>query len=138
MSLRSDELVNSDPIWLVRVTDATHLLLFVAIVAMTPEKKMLLLEVRDNGRGLAKRVDGGGAPTGQAGYAGIPHLGKGLANMRNRAKSVGGELTISSKLGAGTRVRLQVPVHGAARAAAHNNAKRAVADAAGPTSSFAR
>ena len=75
-----------------------------------PEKKMLLLEVRDNGRGLAKRVDGQGAPTGQAGYAGIPHLGKGLANMRNRAKSVGGELTISSKLGAGTRVRLQLPL----------------------------
>ena len=71
---------------------------------------MLLLEIRDNGRGIGRRVDGNVERESQSDEESTLFLGKGLANMRNRAKSVGGELTISSKLGAGTRVRLQLPL----------------------------
>ncbi len=55
------------------------------------------LEVRDNGVGI------------------VPHLapetsGKGLENMRQRARLMGGELTIASKFGSGTRVQLTLPL----------------------------
>lgn len=74
------------------------------------ETGMLLLEIRDNGRGIDRRTDGGLGRGGASGAAATRLSGKGLINMRNRAKSVGGKLTISSKLGAGTRVRLQLPL----------------------------
>ena len=74
------------------------------------ETGMLLLEIRDNGKGIGRRSDGGLERHGQSDGAAARPLGKGLINMRNRAKSVGGKLTISSKLGAGTRVRLQLPL----------------------------
>lgn len=74
------------------------------------ETGMLLLEIRDNGKGIGTRSDGGLARHSQSDGAATLPLGKGLINMRNRAKSVGGKLTISSKLGAGTRVRLQLPL----------------------------
>jgi signal transduction histidine kinase len=57
----------------------------------------MVLEVRDNGAGIGR--DHEGRPTG-----------KGLASMRRRAKAAGGELIIASKLGAGTRVRLTLPL----------------------------
>jgi signal transduction histidine kinase len=61
-----------------------------------PLTSAILLEVRDNGCGIDRRHD--------------PAIsGKGLRGMRQRAAAVGGTLVISSKLGAGTRVRLQVP-----------------------------
>jgi len=54
-------------------------------------------EVRDNGVGIAHNM--------------VPEaLGKGLENMRQRARLMGGELTIASKFGGGTRVQLTLPL----------------------------
>lgn len=103
------------------------------------ETDMLLLEVRDNGCGIARHRSAASGPAGQAGQSGLigtAPSGKGLINMRNRAKSMGGELTISSKLGAGTRVRLQLPVHGVARSAARSDVNDPVAGGAGRMSSL--
>ena len=56
------------------------------------------LRVRDNGRGFnVDSVDDGGA------------VGIGLAGMAERARLVGGELTVTSAPGSGTRVRLYIP-----------------------------
>ena len=63
-----------------------------------PESDSLLLEVRDNGLGIARRE------------AGRP-VGKGLEGMRLRASKLGGQLQIATKAQVGTRVRLVVPLH---------------------------
>jgi signal transduction histidine kinase len=63
-----------------------------------PESDSMLLEVRDNGRGIPSRE------------AGRP-LGKGLESMRLRALKLGGHLEIATKARVGTRMRLQVPLH---------------------------
>ncbi len=67
------------------------------ICRFVPETKRLLMEVRDNGQGITTSKDGGRG------------AGKGLEGMRRRAQALGGELLISSKAGAGTRVRLSLP-----------------------------
>ncbi len=67
------------------------------ICRFVPETKSLLMEVRDNGQGITTSKDGGRG------------AGKGLKGMRRRAQAMGGELVISSKAGAGTRVRLSLP-----------------------------
>lgn len=55
-------------------------------------------EVRDNGRGFDPRsLDQGGKPR------------FGLATMRERAEAIGARLEVSSRLGEGTRVSLQMP-----------------------------
>jgi two-component system, NarL family, sensor histidine kinase UhpB len=54
------------------------------------------LRVRDNGRGF----DSAGSPDGG---------GIGLSGMAERARLVGGELTVNSSPGSGTRVRLYIP-----------------------------
>ena len=54
-------------------------------------------EVRDNGVGIAHDM---------ASEA----VGKGLENMRQRARLMGAELTIASKFGGGTRVQLTLPL----------------------------
>jgi signal transduction histidine kinase len=54
------------------------------------------LRVRDNGKGF----DAGRSADGQ---------GIGLSGMAERARLVGGELTVTSSLGSGTRVRLYIP-----------------------------
>ena len=56
------------------------------------------LRVRDNGRGFDSRRGADGA-TG----------GIGLSGMAERARLVGGELTVTSSPGSGTRVRLYIP-----------------------------
>jgi signal transduction histidine kinase len=58
-------------------------------------QRAVVLQVSDDGTGFE--------PT-------APQVGLGLASMRERARSVGGKLTVSSAQGAGTRVRLSVPV----------------------------
>lgn len=74
------------------------------VCRFVPESTMMVLEVRDNGRGIPRRKDE--RPV----EAGGPRSGKGLAGMRHRAKTLGAELSVSSKLGAGTRVRLMLPL----------------------------
>jgi PAS domain S-box-containing protein len=61
---------------------------------------MVILEVRDNGRGFDTTASFPG------------HLG--LHSMQERVKSLGGELQIESAPGQGTRIRAQVPVHATA------------------------
>jgi signal transduction histidine kinase/ligand-binding sensor domain-containing protein len=60
---------------------------------------VLTAEVADDGRGI-RTASGDGE-----------HPGHGLANMRARARQLGGELSIDSTPG-GTRVRLRIPVRG--------------------------
>lgn len=79
-----------------------------------PDSHALVLEVRDNGRGIAQRSDYACPPD----TAFAVQAGRGLANMRLRAKSAGGELTVSSKAGCGTRVRLTLKTPPAAPEAA--------------------
>lgn len=67
------------------------------ICRFVPETNSLLMEVRDNGQGITTSKDGGRG------------AGKGLKGMRRRSQAIGGELVISSKAGAGTRVRLSLP-----------------------------
>ena len=74
------------------------------VCRFVPESTMMVLEVRDNGRGIPRRKED--RPLDE----GTHRSGKGLASMRHRAQTLGGELSISSKLGAGTRVRLTLPL----------------------------
>ena len=67
------------------------------VCRFVPETDCLLLEVYDNGIGLARH---------QASRSG----GKGLEGMRRRAQTLGGVLLIKSKTGAGTCVRLTLPL----------------------------
>ena len=63
-------------------------------VSLRRSGRSVLLEVTDDGRGFD---------------AATPAPGLGLASMRDRARTAGGKLTISSAAGAGTRVRMRVP-----------------------------
>ncbi|GAB3920784.1 tetratricopeptide repeat-containing sensor histidine kinase [Mucilaginibacter myungsuensis] len=64
-------------------------------VTITVSGRQLEIEIQDNGDGFA--VDNGGS-------------GNGLMNMRNRAKDIGGKLTIDSKSGNGTRINLNCKI----------------------------
>jgi two-component system sensor histidine kinase UhpB len=74
----------------VRHADASR-----AAVSLRREGDAVVLGVRDDGRGLPTEL-----PKGAAGISG----------MRERARLVGGALTITSEPGEGTEVRLSVPV----------------------------
>ncbi len=63
---------------------------------LAPDDGALLLEVRDDGRGFDPSAPFPG------------HLG--LRSMRERAAALGGDISIESALGEGTRVRARVPV----------------------------
>lgn len=76
-------------------------------VSLMQRQRSIVLEVTDKGRGFDPRA-----------LAGL-----GLASMRERAASVRGRLTVASAPGAGTKVRLSVPV-----AAAHPADRRPLAD----------
>jgi signal transduction histidine kinase/ligand-binding sensor domain-containing protein len=56
------------------------------------------MEIRDDGRGFD-----GGAPDGRSGHYG-------LTGMRERAAAIGGSLTVESRVGEGTVVRLELPL----------------------------
>jgi signal transduction histidine kinase len=63
------------------------------------DERQLRLRVRDDGKGIdVKHVDGDG-------YAG--HYG--LRGMRERAKLMGGKLSVWSELDSGTEVELSIP-----------------------------
>jgi signal transduction histidine kinase len=64
-------------------------------VRLTADGTVVSLEVSDDGAGLPPRPGG-------------PSLG--LASMRDRAEGAGGTLAVESRPGAGTTVRLEVPV----------------------------
>jgi signal transduction histidine kinase len=64
-------------------------------VCLLSRQRAVVLEVTDDGTGFEPRG---------------PHAGLGLASMRERAKAAGGKLVVTSAPGAGTKVRLTVPV----------------------------
>jgi signal transduction histidine kinase len=76
----------------VRHADASR-----ATLELEVDDGILRLVVTDNGRGFDPTVTRGSAHHG-------------LVNMRARAESMGGRLTLESRPGAGTRVMFQVPV----------------------------
>jgi signal transduction histidine kinase len=77
----------------IRHASATVVVLICRYVAAS---KVMLLEVRDNGRGAA------GQFTREL-------SGKGLEGMRRRARKLGGHVQIAIRTGLGTRIRLSVP-----------------------------
>jgi len=75
-----------------------------ALVEVKTEKKQIILEVSDQGRGFEPPPLDGPLATEK-------HEHIGLRGMRERAELVGGKLLVSSRPGAGTRVRVEVPVY---------------------------
>lgn len=76
-----------------------HSRALVATVRFTVDGGVARLEVSDKGVGF-ERVPG------------TPHDGYGMLSMAERAELVGGELTVRSKLGAGTTVAVRIPLEG--------------------------
>jgi len=75
-----------------------------ATVKLWMEKKHLVLEVTDQGRGFEPPPLSGPHATERQ-----EHIG--LRGMRERAALVGGKLFVKSQPGTGTRVWVEVPVH---------------------------
>lgn len=75
-----------------------------AAVEFGMEKENLVLVVTDQGRGFEPPpLDGPQATEKQE------HIG--LRGMRERAELVGGSLTVESRPGSGTRIRVELPIH---------------------------
>ena len=66
--------------------------------------RIVVLEVADDGHGLRRAV--------RRRRMAAARRGSGIASMRERARAAGGRLAVSSRPGAGTTVRLEVPVDG--------------------------
>ena len=75
------------------------------------DERQLRARVLDNGKGIDPKVLGGG---GRQGHYGLP-------GMQERAKLVGGKLTVRSRLNSGTEVELTIP---ASRAYVKSSAPR--------------
>ena len=67
------------------------------------DRRQFRLRVRDNGKGIDQKVLSGGGGRG--------HFG--LAGLSERAKLVGGKLTLRSKLDAGTEIEIIIPASAA-------------------------
>ena len=80
-----------------------HASMVKVICRYQPESGSLLLEVHDNGCGIA---------TQEAGRS----TGKGLGGLRRRAEKLNGQLQIATKAQQGTFIRLLVPLHSPERA----------------------
>ena len=68
-------------------------------VRLVVEDEAVVLVVSDNGRGFSEAEM-------------QPHMGHGLINMRDRAHSVGGSLSLQSVETGGAEVRVNVPAPG--------------------------
>jgi ligand-binding sensor domain-containing protein/signal transduction histidine kinase len=68
------------------------------LVRLEFDEDVFGMEIRDDGRGFA-----GTPPDGRSGHFG-------LTGMRERAAAINGSLTVESSAGAGTRVKLEVPL----------------------------
>ena len=75
-----------------------------AMVKVWVEKRRLILEVSDHGRGFEPPPLSGPQATER-------HEHIGLRGMRERAALVGGALHVKSQPGAGTRIRVEIPIH---------------------------
>ncbi len=83
----------------------------IKIRARTEGPRLVRIEIEDNGRGIApedhERIFELFRRSGQQDRAGE---GIGLAHVRSLARNLGGEITVSSKLGAGATFILRLPV----------------------------
>jgi signal transduction histidine kinase len=75
-----------------------------ANVTLSSDGRNITLEITDRGRGFEPPPLTGPQATEK-------HEHIGLRGMRERAALVGGKLFVESRIGAGTRVRVEVPVH---------------------------
>jgi signal transduction histidine kinase len=82
-------------------------------VSLSATRRRVILEVTDHGRGFAAEAP---PPTHLPGPLHAPFTapdrftgGLGLASMRERAAAAGGTLTVRSRPGEGTLVRLDLP-----------------------------
>ncbi len=66
------------------------------LVCFSPGAEGIVLEIRDNGRGLP--------PDGA-----VKRMGHGLTNMVQRAQTIGAEFNVASEPGKGTRIQLRLP-----------------------------
>lgn len=82
------------------VLQHAHATRLVVKLSCPPRGGVLLLDVIDNGRGLASRGDRSG-PT---------CVGRGLASMRQRAEQIGAALKLIEQQEGGTRISLAVPL----------------------------
>jgi ligand-binding sensor domain-containing protein/signal transduction histidine kinase len=73
------------------------------VIGMSARDKEFEVTIGDNGHGLALAVDEPMAPKTR-------RTGRGLANMRERLKSIGGQLAVTSSPGEGTEITLIVPM----------------------------
>ena len=76
-----------------------------ATVKLWVEEKNLIMEITDNGRGFEPPPLSGRNATEKQ-----EHIG--LRGMRERAALVSGKLSVESQHGMGTRVRVEIPIHG--------------------------
>jgi signal transduction histidine kinase/ligand-binding sensor domain-containing protein len=72
-------------------------------LAITASETVCTLSIEDNGRGFAVEQFFTATPGG-----GSPALSNGLTNMRRRLEQIGGEFTVDSRPGHGTRLRFIV------------------------------
>lgn len=75
-----------------------------ATVNLSTDGNKIILEIADHGRGFEPPP-----LTGPQATESHEHIG--LRGMRERAALVGGELFVESRVGEGTRVRVEVPTH---------------------------
>lgn len=73
-----------------------------ATVLLTGDQRSVRLEISDNGRGLAPEATEG-------------HIGQGIRNMRDRAKSQGASIMIESGPDGGTQVTVVMPLEAGGR-----------------------
>jgi signal transduction histidine kinase len=72
------------------------------------------VEIRYAEDELVIQVDNDAGPTGGAeAGSGLPTTGAGIAGMRERAETLGGELSAGPRPGGGFRVRARLPLDGA-------------------------
>ncbi|HYO92603.1 MAG TPA: triple tyrosine motif-containing protein, partial [Pyrinomonadaceae bacterium] len=80
-----------------RHADASRVLLSIAF-----DSRSLLCEIRDDGRGFTPKPAAELPANGRGGH--------GLPNMQSRAREIGGQLSVVSKPGGGTQLKLTVPL----------------------------
>jgi signal transduction histidine kinase len=68
-----------------------------ALIALIKRRKRLILTVRDNGKGITRKLIYG-------------HGSLGITGMRERALALGGTLTISGSRNKGTTLRVRIPL----------------------------
>jgi signal transduction histidine kinase len=78
------------------------------VMSLRLDGHQLHAEIQDDGCGFEVAADTDADAAGVRPVS--PHAGRGLSNMRARARELGGLLTITSAVGRGTSVRLTAPV----------------------------